>query len=147
MPNRAVASAKQREFFSSLSRAANLVLAMKDRAENDTASINAHGRFYLFDKYWPNADNAPHETLLAFSAGTSIELTDTAEPLVHVHVDWTQIRHVWIGQRTRTLIGADKEIVLCRDRDKQSRVIWFYIWKWDDWPDVARWKQEAWNDF
>lgn len=138
MPKRTIATDRQRELFAAISEVRHLVLGVKDRTEGEPISLNAHGRFYLFDKYWPNATEDRHETLLAYSPDGTLALTPSSEPLVHLHVDWTCIRYGLVRERERTLIGADKEIVLCTDQDPKSRVIWFYFWEWHDvWPLAA----------
>lgn len=136
-----VASEKQREFFAALSKIDLLVLGMKnlpdveqprelkDWPSSDSVSINAHGRFFLFDKYWPEAKDRRHETLIAFSPSNKCELTDTGEPLVHFHVDWRQIKWANVDQPARTLIGADHQIVLSARQDLKWRCIWFYYSK------------------
>jgi hypothetical protein len=149
MPQRNPASEKQRDFFASLANAPNLILSMRERPEQDAASMNAHGRFQLLDKLWPgSADphNHERETLLAFHSGPELEMADTGEPLVHLHVDWSAIRYAWIGSRAPTLIGTDKEVVLCRERNKDSRVFWFNVRLWDDIIDLAGWPREDWID-
>ena len=132
MPPRTTASPKQREIFAALSAAKYLVFAMKNRAEHESVSINAHGRFYLFDKCWLNAKDNKHETLIAFSDTEGIDLTPTSEPVVHFHVDWFQIQWVIACEREPLLIGADKEIVFCSERNPQSRLFWFYFHEWKD---------------
>jgi hypothetical protein len=122
---------------------------MRERPEDDAASVNAHGRFQLLDKLWPGSEDARNhdrETLLAFSRDASIEMATTDEPLVHLHVDWAQIRYGWIGARPPTLIGTDKEIVFCRDKHKDSRVFWFNLHRWEDLPGMDRWRREEWID-
>jgi hypothetical protein len=149
MAERVPASERQRDFFAYLARAPELVLSMRERSENDAASVNAHGRFQLLDRLWPgsaDARNHERETLVAFSTGQSVGMSDTDEPLVHLHVDWSRIRFAWMGGRPRTLIGTDKEIVLCTDQDKDSRVFWFNLRRWDDLPESHRWPRESWID-
>ena len=73
-------------------------------------------------------------------------MADTGEPVVHLHVDWAAIRYVWIGARPSTLIGTDKEVALCREKDKESRVFWFNLRHWDDLPGMDRWPREEWID-
>ena len=149
MPKRNPASETQRNFFASIARAPQLILSLRERPENDAASVNAHGRFQLLDKLWPgteDAQNHERETLLAFSPNANVEMADTDEPLVHVHVDWSCVRYAWIGARPSTLIGTDKEVVLCRDQDKDSRIFWFNLRRWEDLPDMDRWPRETWID-
>lgn len=149
MPRRNPASETQRDFFAGLAQAAHLVLSMRERPDNDAASVNAHGRFRLLDKLWPGSDddrNHERETLLAFSRDSGIDMADTGEPVVHLHVDWSAIRFVWIGARPATLIGTDKEVVLCREKDKESRVFWFNLHRWEDLPGMDRWPREEWID-
>src|SRR5262245_31357411 len=104
MPERTVASERQRQFFAAIAKVNLLVFAMRERPSNDAASVNAHDRFILFDKYWTNADDKKHETMIAFCPQNSIEFTNTTEPLVHVHVDWRQLKWAGIRQRPMTLI-------------------------------------------
>jgi hypothetical protein len=149
MPIRIPASDKQRDFFDSISQMNALVLSMIDRPDNHIAAVNAHGRFVLFDKYWPgsqDSENSAQETLLAFAPLTNLVFADTGEPLVHVHIDWSAIRFAWIGPRPTTLIGTDKEIVLCREPDKASRVLWFHFRVWEDTSAFERWPRESFID-
>ena len=71
-------------------------------------------------------------------------MADTGEPLVHLHVDWSLIRYAWIGTRPPTLIGTDKEVVLCREKDKDSRVFWFNLRDWSDLSGMPQWPQGEW---
>jgi hypothetical protein len=149
MANRNPASEKQRDFFAFLARAPHLVLSMRERSEHDAASVNAHGRFQLLDRLWPGSEdvqNHDRETLLAFAAGSTLEMADTDEPVVHLHVDWSRIKFAWMGERPKTLIGTDKEIVFCTDRNKESRVFWFNLRDWDGLPGADRWGRECWID-
>lgn len=149
MANRNPASEKQRDFFAFVARASHLVLSMRERSEHDAASVNAHGRFQLLDKLWPGSEDARNherETLLAFAHGATLEMADSDEPLVHLHVDWSQIRFAWMGDRPRTLIGTDKEIVLCTEKNKDSRVFWFNLKDWDVLPPTNRWARDCWID-
>jgi hypothetical protein len=149
MANRNPASETQRDFFAFLACAPHLILSMRERADRDAASVNAHGRFQLLDKVWPgsgDAQNFERETLLAFSTHSVVDMADTDEPVVHLHVDWSLIRFAWIGDRAPTLIGTDKEVVLCRDKDKNSRVFWFNLRRWEDLPPMERWSRESWID-
>jgi len=149
MPTRIPASRKQRDFFSSVSQMEELVLSMIDRPDDHVAAVNAHGRFVLFDKYWPGSEdpvNSAQETLIAFTPATTLELANTGEPLVHVHVDWSTIRYAWIGSRPATLIGTDKEIVLCKEPDKASRVVWFHFRLWEQAAPLDRWPRESFVD-
>jgi hypothetical protein len=148
MPNRNPPSERQRQFLAYLARSRELVLSMRDRSEADAAAVNAHGKFALIDMTWPDsADDTNHdwESLLAMSRGGRIDMADTDEPVVHVHVDWSAIRFAWIGARPRTLIGTDKEVVFCREKDKASRVFWFNLRHWDDLAP-AQWPKETWID-
>jgi hypothetical protein len=147
MPRRIPASEKQRDFFAGLSRAPHLILSMRERPESDAASVNAHGRFQLLDVAWPgsaDAHNGERETLLAFAPRASFDMADTGEPLVHLHVDWSLIRYAWIGTRPPTLIGTNKEVVLCREKDKDSRVFWFNLRDWSDLSGMPQWPQGEW---
>jgi hypothetical protein len=147
MANRNPASETQRDFFAFLALAPHLILSMRESPEGDAASVNAHGRFQLMDKSWPGSEdpqNHARETLLAFSTGAAVDMGDTDEPLVHLHVDWSLIRFAWIGERKPTLIGTDKEVVLCREKDKNSRVFWFNLRQWSDLPHVDQWPIESW---
>jgi len=146
MPPRTVASTKQREVFAAISMAKNLVFAMKNHpdANKDSVSINAHGCFHLFDKYWANAGHTHHETLIAFSASDSIALTPTTEPIVHFHIDWSRARYVIAKQRAMTLIGADKEIVFCFEQNPASRLFWFYFYRWEDVEDFEKSYKRDW---
>ena len=149
MPLRVPASPKQRRFFQSISRLDNLILSMANRGTEHSAAVNAHGRFVLFDLYWPDSEDAanhPQETVLAFAPMASLTLADTGEPSVHVHVDWSAVRFAWIGRRPTTLIGTDKEIVLCRDRDKDSRVLGFHLRDWSELEHVSPWPREEFID-
>lgn len=149
MPKRIPASERQRDLFAALAQAPHLVLSMRERPQDDAAAINAHGRFQLLDKVWPGSEdleNHDRETLLAFSSRAAIEMADTDEPLVHLHVDWSSIRFAWIGARAPTLIGTDKEVVLCRHKDTASRVFWFNLRRWEDLPGMQGWPREQWID-
>lgn len=149
MPLRNPASERQRDFFALLARAPHLVLSMPAAGAGDAASVNAHGRFQLLDLLWPGAEdlrNHDRETLVAFSSDSTVQMSETNEPLVHLHVDWSQVRFAWIGARPMTLIGTDKEIVLCTQQDKSSRVFWFNLRRWEDLPDSQRWPRETWID-
>jgi hypothetical protein len=147
MANRNPASETQRDFFAFLALAPHLILSMRESPAGDAASVNAHGRFQLLDKSWPGSEdpqNHDRETLLAFSTGGVIDMSDTDEPVVHLHVDWSLIRFAWIGARKPTLIGTDKEVVLCREKDKDSRVFWFNLRHWDELPPMTQWPIESW---
>jgi hypothetical protein len=148
MPNRNPASETQRDFFAFLARAPHLILSMAGTG-GDAAAVNAHGRFQLLDLLWPNTDDAKNhsrETVLAFTQGDRLEMADTSEPVVHCHVDWALVRFAWIGARPSTLIGTDKEVVLCAEKDKASRVLSFHVRRWEDLPELERWHREAWID-
>ena len=142
MPNRFAASDTQRNLFAAISEISHLVLAIKDQGPGEPISLNAHGRFFLFDKYWPDAPDQKHETLVAFSPDATIVLTNTTEPIVHLHVDWSVAKYALIRDRPMTLIGANKEIVLCREKDPKKRVLWFYFWNWDDVRPLNRWGKD-----
>lgn len=147
MANRNPASEKQRDFFGFLALAPHLILSMRESPNVDAASVNAHGRFQLLDKIWPGSEDAKNherETILAFSKGSDVEMGDTDEPLVHLHVDWSLVRYAWIGERKTTLIGTDKEVVLCREKNKESRVFWFNLRRWEDVPHFGKWPKESW---
>ena len=149
MPIRVPASPKQRELFSAVAQADNMVLSMLDRPRDHVAAVNAHGRFVLIDKHWPGAEdgqNFAQETLIAVSMGNQLTFADTGEPSVHVHADWSAIRYAWIGSRPTTLIGTDKEIVFCTERDKATRVLWFHLWRWEQASALAAWPREEFID-
>jgi hypothetical protein len=73
-------------------------------------------------------------------------MADTDEPAVHLHIDWSKVRFAWMGERPKTLIGTDKEIVLCTERNKDSRVFWFNLRGWEGLPETERWSRECWID-
>jgi hypothetical protein len=118
-----VVSPSQQEFFTELSKLSDLVLALK---REEVCSLNAHGRFRLVDKHWPQTEKT--ETLVAFHPSTSEEPEKTAsgEPLVHLHVDWSQIHYCLILTRQLPLIKTEKEIVFATSENPDTRVFWFY---------------------
>jgi hypothetical protein len=118
-----VASQSQKGFFTDLSGLPDLVLGLK---REEVCSLNAHGQFHLVDKDWGQMREP--ETLVAFHASTSAqpEITATGEPLVHLHVDWSQVHYCLILDRRLPLIKTDKEIVFATSDNPETRVFWFY---------------------
>ena len=141
MPIRTVASSTQRALFERLS-AVPFVLGAKP--ENDYWSVNLHGRFVLYDKDWSaKTQDSPHETLLAMRAEDAVSLTLSGEPLVHLHIDWGQIRWARFQVQALPLIGTDRVVAFyakqeitrifalyCLDKDVQG------VMKLDEWLDL-----------
>ena len=122
MPIRTTASYRQREFFNDLFNIDELVLAVKN---GDTCSMNAHGSFVLFDKHWYGIQHRPNETMIAMKENKPLKTS--SEPSVHFHIDWTEVRYALIRQRRLELINTDYEVVFCKARDINTRVLWFYL--------------------
>ena len=118
-----LASQQQKDFFSEISSLPDLVLGVK---RDEVCSVNAHGRFRLYDKHWIGHHKS--ETLIEFCP-TSLKqpkMTETGEPLVHLHVDWRIVRFCLIEDRCLPLIGTKKEIVFAQSKSPKTRLFWFY---------------------
>ena len=118
-----IASQKQKAFFSELEALPDLVLGLKHA---EACSVNVHTRFRLWDKAWPDGHN---ETLLAFIFGDAEEPPMTrsdSEPLVHVHVDWSNVKYCVVGDRTLPKIETTKELVFIGTPPAGLRAFAFY---------------------
>ena len=125
MPRRVRASARQLEFIADLGQLPDVILNVKG---GEHCAVNAHGRFGAFEKHWANADTDPDETLLALDpAAGGGSLTPSGDPRVHVHVDWNAVRWAIVRRRVLPLVGTDHEIVLCTDRDLDTRITTFFV--------------------
>lgn len=119
MPRRVRASARQLEFISDLEQLPDVILSVK---HGEDCAVNMHGRFGAFEKHWAEADTDSDETLLALDPTADRSLTSSGEPRVHVHVDWNAVRWAIVRRRELPLVGTDHEIVLCADRDLDTRI-------------------------
>lgn len=121
MPLRTIVNKRQRKFLNDLFSIAELVLTIKN---GETCSMNAHGSFVIFDKHWDGIDYLPDETMIALKENELLKTS--SEPSIHFHIDWTEVKYVLIRQRRLELINTDYEVVFCKARDINARVLWFY---------------------
>lgn len=122
MPKRTTANKLQRELFEDISRMNKLALTTK---VTDSLSINIHGAFSLFDKFWLTAPDNKHETMLAMKEKGLAKTK--GEPAVHFHVDWNEIKWACIRPRYLELINTHYEIIFSCERNSASRKFWFYL--------------------
>lgn len=121
MPLRTTANNRQRKFFNNLFNIDELVLTIK---AGELCSMNAHGSFIMFDKHWYGVEYRPNETMIALKENEPVKTS--SEPSVHFHIDWNEVRYVSIRRRRLELINTDFEVVFCKARDINTRVLWFY---------------------
>lgn len=110
----------------------NLVLGHKG---GEVSSVNAHGSFVLFPKQWDNGDE---ETLVGWLPRGQLvpPLSDTGEPLVHVHVaDWGSVRLLRVEPFGPLKIGTDLRIGFFTQPPQEKMLFCFYASSRD--PELA----------